>query len=87
MPIQLNLQELMVREKISGMQLARKTKMTNANLSQIKNGRSKLIRFSTLAVLCRNLHCQPGDLLQYIDDDISVKNGNIKYNVRGSVKN
>ena len=65
MPIQVNLQELMIRNDVSETQLAQKAQMTKESLSKLKKGRSKSIRFSALDTLCKALNCQPGDILQY----------------------
>lgn len=58
----------MVERKISLNQLAEQVGITNVNLSKIKNNRVNAIRFSTLAALCETLHCQPGDILEYVED-------------------
>ena len=53
---------------IRGTDLAERVGLTQANLSKLKTGRVKAIRFSTLQALCRELDCQPGDLLSYVED-------------------
>ena len=60
---------LLAQRKMSAAELAERIGITAANLSILKNGHAKAIRFSTLAALCRELKCQPGDLLEFIDDD------------------
>ncbi|WP_353894174.1 helix-turn-helix transcriptional regulator [Proteinivorax hydrogeniformans] len=65
MPIIVNLDVVMAKNKVSLTKLAEKVDITNANLSILKNNRAKAIRFSTLAAICRELDCQPGDLLEY----------------------
>ncbi len=60
----------MAKRKISLKDLAKKIDITNANLSILKNNKAKAIRFSTLNELCKVLECQPGDILEYIDDDM-----------------
>lgn len=65
MPIIVNLDVMMARRKISLMDLAAKIDLTAANLSILKNGHARAIRFSTLAALCEALECQPGDILAY----------------------
>ena len=65
MPIQVNLDELMIKRGITETLLARETGLTKANLSKIKNDRSKLLRFSTLDALCKVLDCQPKDIMKY----------------------
>ena len=69
MEIQVNLDVMMARRKISGGELAEKIGITPANLSILKNHKAKAIRFSTLMSLCHELDCQPGDLLEFIDDE------------------
>ncbi|MFS8651680.1 MAG: helix-turn-helix transcriptional regulator [Caldibacillus sp.] len=67
--IQVNLDVMMARRKKSLGELAKEVGITNSNLSILKNGKAKAIRFSTLNALCKALDCQPGDLLEYIPDD------------------
>ncbi|SHH68733.1 putative transcriptional regulator [Clostridium collagenovorans DSM 3089] len=71
MPIIINLDVMMAKRKISLQNLAKKIDITNANLSILKNGKAKAIRFSTLESICKELNCQPGDILEYIDNDIN----------------
>ena len=68
MEIVVNLDVMMARRKISSNELAERVGITPANLSILKTGKAKAIRFSTLMALCRELDCQPGDLLSYRDD-------------------
>ena len=65
MEIIVNLDVMMARRKISGGELAERIGITQANLSVLKTGKAKAIRFSTLMALCRELDCQPGDILEY----------------------
>ena len=65
MKIIVTLDVMMVKRKIRLNELAKKVGITEANLSVLKNGKAKAIRFSTLEALCRVLKCQPGDLLEY----------------------
>jgi putative transcriptional regulator len=65
MPIHVRLDVLMALRKARGKDLAQGVGITEANLSKLKTGRVKAIRFSTLEALCRELNCQPGDLLEY----------------------
>ena len=65
MEIIVNLDVMMARRKISSNELAERIGITPANLSILKTGKAKAIRFSTLLALCRELDCQPGDLLSY----------------------
>jgi len=65
MPIIVNLDVMMAKRKIGLMELAEKMSITPANLSILKNGKAKAVRFSTLEEICRTLDCQPGDLLEF----------------------
>lgn len=66
MAIQVNLDVMLARRKMTLSELASKVDITLANLSVLKTGRARAIRFSTLDRLCRALDCQPGDLLAYV---------------------
>ncbi len=68
MKIIVKLDEMMARRKIRLNELATLVDITEANLSILKTGKAKAIRFSTLQVLCKALNCQPGDLLEYSED-------------------
>ena len=68
MPIIVNLDVVMAQRKLSATQLAEEVGITLANLSILKNNKAKAIRFSTLEALCRALHCQPADLLEYAEE-------------------
>ncbi len=68
MPIIVNLDVMMARRKMSLTELAEKVDMTLANLSILKTGKAKAVRFSTLEALCRALDCQPADLLEYVPE-------------------
>ena len=68
MDIRVNLDVMMARRKISGGELAERIGITPANLSILKTGKAKAIRFSTLMALCHELDCQPGDLLEFVED-------------------
>lgn len=69
MPIIINLDVMMAKRKISSNELAEKIDITPANLSILKTGKAKAIRFSTLEKICKVLGCQPADILEYVDDD------------------
>ena len=69
MSIAVNLDMVMVKRKISSTELAEKLEITPANLSILKTGKAKAIRFSTLDKLCEVLECQPGDILEYKKDE------------------
>ena len=60
---------MMAKRKISLGDLAEKIDLTPANLSKLKTGKAKAIRFSTLEAICRELDCQPGDILEYREED------------------
>lgn len=68
MPVVLKLNDIMAEQKISLQELADKVGITNVNLSRIKTGKVKAVRFSTLGMLCEVLKCQPGDILAYISN-------------------
>ena len=68
MPIVVNVDVMLARRKMSSGELAQKVGISAANLSILKTGKAKAIRFSTLAALCDALECQPGDLLEYVPE-------------------
>lgn len=68
MSIIINLDVCMAKKKKSLTELAGEVDITLANLSILKNGKAKAIRLSTLEAICRALECQPGDILQFVDD-------------------
>lgn len=69
MAIQVNLDVMMAKRKKSVTELANEVDITMANLSILKNNKAKAIRFSTLEAICKALDCQPGDILQYIEEE------------------
>ncbi|MGT2958972.1 transcriptional regulator [Streptococcus bovimastitidis] len=69
--IRINLDLVMAQKHISAGRLAELIELTPANLSILKNNKAKAIRFSTLNALCRELDCQPGDILEYVPDSES----------------
>ena len=69
MPIIVNLDVVMAKRKIGASKLAERVGITLSNLSILKNNRAKAIRFSTLLAICRELNCQPGDILEYVPGD------------------
>ncbi len=69
MPIIVNLDVMMAKRKVSLNELSEKVGLTLANLSILKTGKAKAIRFSTLAAICKALDCQPADLLAYENDE------------------
>ena len=68
MPIIVNVDVMMARRKMSLTELAEKVDLTLSNLSILKTGKAKAVRFSTLEALCQALNCQPGDLLEYVPE-------------------
>jgi putative transcriptional regulator len=66
--IQVNLDVVMAKRKISSKELAEEIGISNANLSILKTGKAKAIRFSTLNEICEALACQPGDILEYVEE-------------------
>ena len=69
MPIVVNLDVVMAKRKMSSGELAEKIGISQANLSILKTGKAKAIRFSTMEAICRALECQPGNILEYRDLD------------------
>nr|WP_315104134.1 helix-turn-helix transcriptional regulator [uncultured Catonella sp.] len=69
MGIHINLNIMMAKRNIGLSELAAKVDITNANLSILKNNKAKAIRFSTLEALCKALSCQPGDIIEYKEDE------------------
>lgn len=67
MAIIINIDVMLAKRKMSVTELAEKVGITMANISVLKNGRAKAIRFSTLEAICSALECQPGDILEYKD--------------------
>ena len=67
MEIRVNLDVVMAQRKMTSGELAERIGITPANLSILKTGKAKAIRFSTLMALCHELQCQPGDLLEFIE--------------------
>ena len=68
MAIKINLDVMMARRKMSLGELADAVGITQANLSILKTGKAKAVRFSTLEAICKVLECQPGDILEYYED-------------------
>lgn len=69
MSIKVNLDEVLRRNSMSLTELSEQVGITIANLSNLKTGKAKAMRFTTLDALCRTLGCQPGDILEFIDDE------------------
>ncbi|HEY4531877.1 MAG TPA: helix-turn-helix transcriptional regulator [Kurthia sp.] len=69
MSIQVNLDLIMLKRKMSSTELSDKLGITKANLSILKNNKAKAIRFSTLNEICKALDCQPGDILEHTQDE------------------
>ena len=74
MPIIVNLDVMMAKRKISLNELSERVDLTLSNLSILKTGKAKAIRFSTLESICKALYCQPGDILEYRSDDEKTTN-------------
>ena len=68
MGIVIKLDRVMVEKKVKLNELAQNVGITNANMSNLKTGKAKAIRFSTLERICKILKCQPGDILEYVED-------------------
>ena len=69
MSIIVNLDVMLAKRKITSLELSQRIGLTPANLSILKTGKAKAIRFSTLEAICRELKCQPGEILEFVDDD------------------
>lgn len=69
MAIQINLDVMMAKRKIGLTDLAKEVDITLANLSILKNGKAKAVRLETLNAICKALQCQPGDILEYVEDE------------------
>jgi putative transcriptional regulator len=65
----INIDVMLAKRKMSVTELSEKVGITMANLSILKNGKAKAVRFSTLEAICKALDCQPGDILEYKNDD------------------
>jgi len=69
MPIIVNLDVMMAKRKMSLNELSEKVNLTLANLSILKTGKAKAVRFSTLEAICKALNCQPGDILEFVEEE------------------
>lgn len=69
MPIHINLDVMLARRKVKSKDLAAHVGITEANLSLLKSGKVKGVRFTTLEKICQFLNCQPGDILEYVPDE------------------
>lgn len=69
MTIILNLDVMMAKRKTSSKELAKRIQLTEANLSILKRSKARAIRFTTLNALCEALHCQPGDILEFVPEN------------------
>jgi putative transcriptional regulator len=68
MPIIVNLDVMMAKRKMSLNELSQKVDLTLSNLSILKTGKAKAVRFSTLEAICKALNCQPGDILEFVEE-------------------
>ncbi len=75
MNIRIKLDVEMAKQKISLTELSKQVGVSMTNLSLLKTGKVKGIRFNTLASICRTLNCQPGDVLEYVEDEPSLVKG------------
>ena len=71
MPIVVNLSVMLAKRKICGKELAAEIGITEQNLSLLRTGRVKGVRFSTLGKICQILECQPGDILEFVPDELN----------------
>ena len=67
--IEIDLDVMLAMRKMTSAELAEKIDITPANLSILKTGKAKAIRFSTLEAICKTLHCQPGDIIKYVEKE------------------
>ena len=75
MAIIMNVDVMLAKRKMSVTELSEKVGITMANISVLKNGKAKAIKLSTLNSICKALECQPGDILEYVEDMNDVENG------------
>lgn len=73
MPIIINLDVMLAKRKMRSNELAERIGITAANLSILKTGKAKAVRLSTLEAICRELQCQPGDIMEYVEELTSRK--------------
>ena len=73
MSIVINLDVMMAKRKIGLTELSKEVDITMANLSILKNNKAKAVRFSTLNANCKALNCQPGDILEYVEDEYETE--------------
>ncbi len=71
MPIIINLDVMLAKRKMRSNELADRIGITTANLSILKTGKAKAIRLSTLEAICKELDCQPGDIMEYVEEEAS----------------
>ena len=69
MAIVVNLDVVLAKRKMTSLELSRRIGITQANLSILKTGKAKAIRMATMNAICRELQCQPGDLLEFVEDE------------------
>ena len=74
MPIIVNLDVMMAKRKVSLNELSERVDLTLSNLSILKTGKAKAIRFSTFEAICKALDCQPGDILEYVSEEKRTTN-------------
>ena len=72
MSIIVNLDVMLAKRKMTSLELSQRIGLTPANLSILKTGKAKAIRFSTLEAICRELKCQPGEILEFVDDEEEI---------------
>jgi putative transcriptional regulator len=73
MPIEINIDVMLARRKMSVTELNEKVGITMANISILKNGKARAIRFSTLEAICKALDCQPGDIIEYKNEKPQIE--------------
>jgi putative transcriptional regulator len=85
MPIIVRIDVELARRKMSVGDFAERIGLTPANVAVLKNGRAKAVRFSTLEAMCRVLDCQPGDLLEWVDEGDALEGGAAEARAEGGV--
>jgi putative transcriptional regulator len=86
MPIVVRIDVQLARRKLGVGEFAELVGLTPANVAVLKNGRAKAVRFGTLEAMCRVLECQPGDLLEWVEEETFVENGREGTPVQGDAE-
>lgn len=84
MPIRINLDVMLAKRKMRLGELSERVGVSATNLSILKTGKAKAVRFTTLEAICAALDCQPGDILEYVSDDSEEPHGEAATNIDGN---